>query len=759
MGQIHEEFILTDSFSAAFSRFLNMGQSVEKQVGRLDISNQQFAQSSNFAAQQMDAMRSSLSAQQTLFAAQNQRLEAQKQKVEQLSQKYQKLASDKGAEAASTIRANEALARAQITEQNILRQVLRTSEAIERQNNAIQDFSSKMNRAEAATKKTAREQEKHNQRVQETAASSDRLLTTVKQIAGVLAGIKIGGDIIKLSDTMTQTKARLNLMNDGLQSTEQLQQMIYRSAQRSRTEYAATADVVAKLGQRAGSAFGSSAEVVQFAENLNKQFKIAGASQAEISSASLQLTQALGSGVLQGEELNAVFEAAPNVIQNIAKYIQENDTVLSQMAEALDIDPSDMSGNVMKYIRDIASEGLLSAGIVKNAMLSATNQINEDFESIPKTYEDAWVMVKNAGVDALDEVSGKLNDFLNSAAGDKVLNGVIGGFEILASVASGTIDLLTAGAGWVIENWDYVYPVLIGIAAALAVAGAMGMASGMKTAAGWAMANWQVLAIGAGVAALIFILRQAGVSWQEMGQFAGGTLAALYSVAYTIVAACWNLFATFAEFFANVFNDPVAAIAHLFFDLFDNILNTVETVASAIDALLGSDLTGAVSGFRGKLSSWVDDTFGENAVEIKRMGALDIPSTIDTGIELGGNLGSKMDNLNFNLESLTDGLGGMDFTGFSGLGDDLGDIGKVGSVGSVKNVEGDIKLSDEDLKVYQDLAERRYMNQIELKTLAPEINITIPGANGDKTDAKKIGDYLKKVLIEQMNSQTSIAHG
>ena len=683
----------------------------------------------------MDAMRAALAAQQTLFTAQNQRLDAQKQKVEQLSQKYQKLVADKGAEAASTIRANEALARAQITEQNIMRQVSRTSEAIRKQNDAIQEFSKKMNQAEAATKKTAKEQEKHNQKVKETASSSNQLLTTVRQIAGVVAGIKIGGDLIKLSDTMAQTEARLNLMNDGMQSTDQLQQTIYRSAQRTRTSYTDMADVVAKLGQRAGSAFGSTAEIVQFAENLNKQFKIAGASQQEISSASLQLTQALGSGVLRGEELNAVFESAPNIIQTIADY--------------LDVD--------IGKIRDMASDGELTAEVVKNAMLSATEQINQDFESIPKTYSDAWTIVENAGVNALDEVSQKLNDFLNSAAGNKALNGIIGGFEILASVGSAAIDLLTAGAGWVVENWDYVYPVLIGIGAALVAAGVAGTASGLATAAAWIAANWPIVAIGASIGALIFVLRQAGVSWQEMGQIAGGTLGALYSVAYTIVAACWNLFATFAEFFANVFNDPVAAIAHLFAGLFDNILNTVETVASAIDALLGSDLTSAVAGFRGKLSSWVDDTFGENAVQIKRMSALDVPETIESGMQLGSNLGSKMDNLNFNLEDLTAGLDGLSNISVPSAGDL--DIGNVGSVGKVKSIEGDVNLSDEDIKMYRDLAERRYMNQIELQTLAPQINVSIPESAAGHIKAQDVADALETLLIQQQAAHTAVAHG
>lgn len=726
---------MTDGFSAAFSRFLNLGQSAVKQTEKLNASNQQFAQSSNFAAQQMDAMRSALAAQQTLYTAQNQRLQAQKQHVEELSQKYKQLVSDKGAEAAATLRASEALSRAQITEQNILRQTIRTSEAIEKQNNALEDFAKKMNQAQDATRKTANEQEKHNRKVKETASSSNQLLTTVKQIAGVVAGIKVGGDLIKLSDTMAQTEARLNLMSGELENIDQLQQNIYRSAQRSRTSYTDTADTIAKLGLRAGNAFGNTAEIIQFVENLNKQFKIAGASQEEIASASLQLTQALGAGALKGEELNAVFEAAPNIIQTIADYLGED----------------------IGKIKELASDGELTAEVIKNAVLSATEQINQDFEGIPETYADAWTLVKNAGVNALDEVSQKLNDFLNSTAENKALNGIIGGFEILASVGSAAIDLLTAGAGWVVENWDYVYPVLIGIGAAFVAAGVAGVASGLAAAASWGPVTWTILAIGAIVSSLVFILKQAGVSWQQMGQVAGGVLAILYSIVYTVVAQIWNTFATFAEFLGNMFHNPVMAVAQLFADLADNVLATIESVAAAIDKLLGTDYSSGIASIRGKISNWVDNTFGEKAVEIKRMSELDVPATIKEGIQLGGDFGSKMDNLNFNLEDLTAGLGGLSNISVPSAGDL--DIGNVGSVGKVKSVEGDVNLSDEDIKMYRDLAERRYMTNLELQTLAPQVNVSIPESAAGHIKAQDVADALETLLIQQQAAHTAVAHG
>ena len=190
---------------------------------------------------------------------------------------------------------------------------------------------------------------------------------------GAYAGFQGFQQLIALSDSMGQAEAKLGLITDDLQEQEEMQDRIFQAAQRSRGSYMAMGDNVAKLGQRAGDAFSSNDEILQFSENLTKMFVIAGASQAEMSSASLQLTQALGSGVLRGEELNAVFESAPNVIQAIAKYM---DVPIGK-------------------IREMASEGELTSEIVKNAMLSATEEINAQFESMPLTWAQIWTITTN----------------------------------------------------------------------------------------------------------------------------------------------------------------------------------------------------------------------------------------------------------------------------------------------------------------------------------------------------------------------------
>ena len=648
MGEIREELILSDQFSASFSRFLTLGNSMISQMADINTSIHEIGDASRYVSVQ-----------------------------------------------------------------------------------GMNELNDTLKQIVSNTSRAAQEQQEHNQKIQQANQSAGQLLSTVKRVVAVAAGFTMGKEILGLSDEITQTSARLNLMNDGLQDTDQLQQMIYQSAQRARTDYMATADVVAKLGQRAGDAFDSSGEVVQFAENLNKQFVIAGASQQEIASASLQLTQALGSGVLRGEELNAVFEAAPNVIQTIADYL---DVPIGK-------------------IREMASDGQITADVVKNAMLGATETINEQFDDMPMTWGQAWTLMKNAAVNSMDEVLDKINDILQDESAESVINGVIGSFEILADVASMAVDGLANGAEFVAENWDYVYPILIGVGAAFLFMGAQAAASGLAAAAAWAIAHWPIVAVGAAVGATIFILRQVGVSWEQMGAVAGGVMGGLYSYVYTVVAYWWNLFATFAEFFANVFNDPAAAIAHLMFDLFDNVLSTVETVASAIDALLHTDYSGAVAGFRNQLSDWVDDTFGENSIQIKRMAALDVGATIKGGADIGADLGKKMDNMNFNLEDITNKMGGLGGAG------GLGDIGNVGKVGSVGKIDQDVNTADESIKLLRDLSERQYVALVNLTV--PQTNATIhqtvTGGGGSDIDAMM--QALKNELDQQNASHGNLALG
>ncbi|HCQ6178787.1 TPA: tape measure protein [Clostridioides difficile] len=338
-----------------------------------------------------------------------------------------------------------------------------------------------LTRIEQNIGKAGEQQRKFNEDVDKGVGSTDRLLGNVKRLATTYLGLKTLGGLGSLSDQMTSTNARLAMINDGQLSDGGLNKMIFQSAERSRASYLDTAQIVSRIGMNAGSAFSSTREIVSFAEQLNKKFIIAGASTQEMSSALLQLTQGLGSGVLRGEELNAVFESAPNIIKSIADF--------------LDVD--------IGKIRGMASEGMLTADIVKNSLLAASAETNAQFEKMPLTIGQIFTSIKNNAIMIFGAIQKKIEDTVSSggfrtfivnvtdslyvlgAVGYSVFNGFI---DLLSSPSfSGFfnmmivgVSLITQGLGWVItqalnvanvftQNWSIIAPVIWGIIAVIAI--------------------------------------------------------------------------------------------------------------------------------------------------------------------------------------------------------------------------------------------------------------------------------------------------
>lgn len=741
MGVINETLLLTDQFSSAFRTFLSLGDQTAGKFDKMSNANAQFQQASVYATQEINAMRSALASQQTLFAAQNQRLAAQKNHVEELAEKYQKLAESKGENATATLRAQESLAKAQIAEQRILQQSIKTSEAIEKQNNAIKEFASRMDQARIKTENAGKAQQDYNDKIKKTNSMAGDLLRTLGKIAAASGVVSLAKSFLGFSDAQAQVNARMNLINDGQQTTAELNELIYQSALRAKSSYFDTADAVSKMGLNAKNAFSSNQELIAFTEQVNKQFKIGGASAQDQSNAMVQLTQAMAAGVLRGQDLNSILAAAPG----IARTIEES------MGWA--------SGSIKKY----AEDGKVTAQVVKNALLDMADQTNAKFESIPMTLSDAMTMGKNIVQHGVQDMAAQWNDFLNTDRGQEIIGEGIQLFSMLASAGVDALSAIGRGALWVHDNMDFIIPILLAIAEGIAVMKAASIAEAAATIAGnlakaasWALANWYIILGVALLASALIAAQQYGVGMQEVGGVVGGVFGFIYAVGYNVFASLWNIIATFAEFFANVFNDPVAAIAHLFSGLLGTILGMVQTAASAIDALLGSNISGAINGFRNDLSSWVDSTFGENAVQIKRMANLDVGTTMKQWGSYGASLGSKLDNLNLNVSDLAGSFGDLDLGDGAG---GLGDIGNVGKVGSVGKIDNDVKLSDEDLKLYRNLAERRYMNQIELKTLAPHIEVSIPENEAKNLTAQDIADKLRALLIEQSAAGTAVSHG
>lgn len=640
--------------------------------------------------------------------------------------------------------------------------VLNSFEAMQRASgnsvdvSSIQEAREELTRAGAAfdsieqnIRDAGNQQDRFNRRIRDGTTAADGLWGKLKGIAATVGGLAAAKKIIGISDDLASTRARLNLIVDDGGSVSELEKKIMASAQRSRSAYFDTASSIAKLGLNARDAFGSLDEVIMFQELINKQFVIGGASIQEQQAASLQLTQAMASGVLRGEELNSIFETAPGIIQAIADYL----------------------GVSIGEIRAMAAEGLITSDVVKNAMFAAADETNAKFESMPKTWAQIWVDMQNKALSIFNPILTKINQIANSEQFTKVTDGIINGLAGVASVATVVLDLLISGASLVVDNWSWLSPIILGVATALGVyygaqllangvglisqgihiamagakmiqlaaTGALTAATAAETAAQYGLNAalyacplvWIIILIIALVAlfyaAVAAVNHFAGTSVSATGlicgafmaalAFIGNIFVALWNLVVDVFVMIYNLVATVANFIGNVFNDPVAAVARLFFDLADTVLSVLQALASAIDTIFGSNLAGSVQGWRDSLGGWVDSTFGKgeevmeklNADDLK-LGRFEYGAAFDMGYEFGQGVEDTVGGL-FDFSAM-DSLG-ADALDAYGLGNTLDGIyGNTGdTAGNTAAMSDALDIAEEDLAYMRDIAEREAINR------------------------------------------------
>ena len=333
---------------------------------------------------------------------------------------------------------------------------------------AMNDLNMEASRIDDELREAATAQHQFNDSVRTGHTAAEGLLGKVKAVVGAYVGMRAVSGVAGLSDEMAQTAARLNLMNDGLQTTAELQEKIYRSAQNSRAAYMDTAAAVSRMGMLAKDAFSGNDELIQFTELMNKNFKVGGAGAQEQAAAMYQLTQAMASGRLQGDEYRSIIENAPLLASAIEDYM-----VNVQHAQG--------------SMKDWASEGLLTAGVIKAAMFNAADEINAKFEEIPMTWSDVANSVKNAGVMAFQPILQQINQIANNANTQTVVQGIVGGMETIAAAVGPVLNFMVDGAGWVVENWSMIEPLVWGVAGAV---GAYAIAQGIANVQA-AIANGQ----------------------------------------------------------------------------------------------------------------------------------------------------------------------------------------------------------------------------------------------------------------------------
>lgn len=678
MAAIREEYILADRFSASFTRLLGF-------LGRADAASR--------------------------AAAQSQR------QLEQAS----------GGGASAMVRLAEA--------------ALDAAEQMGAAGDQAGEMARATTQAADASKRAVMYQERANASMSRGASAADNLGRRLLSLAGAYASLRTAQQFIGMTDTFTQTTARLDRMNDGRQTTDELRQMAYDAAQRANGDYQGMIDMVSKLGTLAPETFGSSAEIVAFAEQVSKHFMLSGTSAQGAQAAMLQLTQAMSSGVLRGEELNSVLEQAPTITQAIAEYL----------------------GVSTGKLREMASQGEVTADVVKNALFELAGETDKIVGNIPLTFATAWDKAGSAATRAMEPAMKRLNGLLNSELGRNAVNGLIAGFELLGSVAAGAVDLLAAGGQRVADNWDLITTILAAVAgvaallaAKMALAGAVSVASALASAGAWALAHWPLLLLIGLAAAAGIAAKEMGLTFEDVFSAIGAGAGWLYVLGYNFVAAGWNLIAAFAEFFANVFDDPVAAIANLFLGLFNFIMDVVSNAAGAIDALLGTNLSGAVKSFQNGVNDFVTGIFGENKVKIERMEQISYGDTMAKWAEMGAGLGKSLDNF-----AIPDVLGGyaqnsIDSTNFMA---NSGIPGKLDQIGNdTAAIKRSVSLAEEDMKLLVDMAERQYVNNINLTAQTPVINVTGQNTGNTEMDRRSLANAIRDIIIEEAASHTDLSY-
>lgn len=372
----------------------------------------------------------------------------------------------------------------------------------------------------------------------------------------------------------------------------------------------------------------------------------------------------------------------------------------------------------------------------KTALERAPESISSSFETAGKNIKDLFGGAIVSMLEAMQPAIDRFNSFLESPEGAQFISSMSQAFSLLGQVAGFVVDLLVSGAQMISDNWGTVAPILISLAIAI---GASMVASAVASMAAWIAATWPLLLIIGIIALIIYVVHEAGVSFSEIFGGIGQTAGWLYALLYNLVADIWNVIAVFAEFFANVFNDPVGSIARLFFGVFDAILGVVETVAGAIDSLLGTDMAGAVSGFRADMQKWVDDTFGEAKIKIDRMEKIDYNDTMEQWGAAGSSFGKGLDD--FEL-----GEGGL----FNSLGDIQSTLSDTSADTSA--IKKSVSMSEEDLKSLVDMAERQYVNNINLTAQTPVINISGQNTGNADMDRRALANTIRDVLLEQAAS-------
>ena len=677
-----------------------------------------------------------------------------------------------------------------IQEQNSLNQAMQNMD-VSATNDAYLRLSQTVGNTERYIRDNVDEQGRFNQEISAGTQQANELTNTIKRAVAAYVSIQSVGKALNISDELVQTTSRLNMMNDGVQTTAELVNMVYAAAQDARGSFSQMADVVARFGNNAKDAFSSSEEVVAFADLIQKQMTIAGASTQEAANAELQLSQALGSGVLRGDELNSIFEQAPNLIQNIADYL---DVPIGK-------------------IREMAADGELSADVVKAAIFSAADDINSKFNEMPMTWGQIWQSMQNTALIAFQPVLQRLNDLANSEAFQTFIQGAIEAMATLANILLNVFEVAASVGAFIGDNWSIIAPIIYGVIAALgAYLAIMGIVNAItaisaaidatKAAADALAAGqtflWTVQQYGLNAAlaacpitwiivliialiAIIFavcnaIAKMTGIANSGFGVITGGVNVVIQffknlglTVA-NIALGIGNAIAALASNMMTAFHNAICSVQSWFYNLLSTALSVIEGICSALNKLPFvefdySGISSAADDYAAKASEAagnkedyqsISDAFNEGFTTFDAFQDGWASDAFNAGAAWGDGIADKVSNF-----SLSDVFGQTDIPNVgdytSGFNDAIANSGVGDSIGNIDDNTGKIKdsldVTEEDLKYLRDIAEQESINRFT--TAEVTINQTNNNNVSSDTDLDGFITALDDAMGEAIDEVTN----
>ena len=669
-------------------------------------------------------------------------------------------------------------------------------------NTAYLQLSQTVGNTERYIRDNVDEQGRFNQEIASGTQQANELTNTIKRAVAAYVSIQSVGKALDISDELTQTTSRLDMMNDGVQTTAELVNMVYAAAQDARGSFSQMADVVARFGNNAKDAFSSSEEVVAFADLIQKQMTIAGASTQEAANAELQLSQALGSGVLRGDELNSIFEQAPNLIQNIADYL---DVPIGK-------------------IREMAADGELSADVVKAAIFSAADDINSKFNEMPMTWGQMWQSMQNTALIAFQPVLQRLNDLANSEAFQTFVQNAVEAMATLANTVLNIFELVGTVGGFIADNWSVISPIIYGVIGALAVYAAyLGIVKGIEIASAAATAIhsvamsakigvmaaltgqtmaataaqmgyngalyacpvvWIIMLLIA-LIAIIFavcnaIAKMTGIANSGFGVITGGVNVVIQffknlglTVA-NIALGIGNAIAALASNMMTAFHNAICNVQSWFYNLLSTACSVIENIAAALNKLpfVSFDYSGissAADDYAAKASeaagnkedyTSISDAFNEGFTTFDAFQDGWASDAFNAGAAWGDGVADKVSNF-----SLSDVFGQTDIPNVgdytSGFNDAIANSGIGDGVGSIDDNTGKIKdsldVTEEDLKYLRDIAEQEAINRFT----TAEINVDMSGMQNTVNSGDDIDGFMTKLtdsVNEAVDNMTEGVH-